>query len=219
METFKHKFGGLVHPHQAAGEQTKQALCRSTTEKSFAVVWRGKSNICVEQVGKPIIADPEDVIIRVTATSICGADLHLYMNKVPDTGVLNDGDILGHEAIGLIESVGSSVSQLKVGDRVVVSCTFACGNCKYCNNKQHNCCEASNPSMKSDKTYGHRTAGLFGYSHLTGTNEGCQAEFVRVPKAESNCYKIHASISDQNALLLSDVLCTGWHGCELARVK
>jgi len=102
---------------------------------------------------------------------------------------------------------------------VVISCVIACGKCQYCEEKNFSCCDTTNPSREMEHLYGHRTAGLFGYSHLTGGYDGCQAEYVRVPLADINCLKVPIDLSDEKLILLSDVLCTAWHGCELAEIK
>jgi len=121
--------------------------------------------------------------------------------------------------MGIVESVGPDVHNIKVGDRVVVSCVIACGNCNYCRNKEFSCCDTTNPSGQQEKLYGHRTGALFGYSHLTGAYDGGQAEFIRVPFADMNCLKVPDRLTDEQVIFLSDVLCTGWHGCELADIS
>jgi threonine dehydrogenase-like Zn-dependent dehydrogenase len=221
MQAVKEKIIDIVHPSTETKTTTtvKETQCRSTTEKSLALVWRGKEKVAVESVGKPMLAEPCDAIVKVTTTSICGSDLHLYLNALPGMGSMKSGDILGHEAMGIIEEVGSGVSKFKPGDRVVISCVIACGKCQYCTDKNFSCCDTTNPSGDMEKMFGHRTAALFGYSHLTGGYDGCQAEYVRVPLADVNCLKVPTDLPDEKLILLSDVLCTAWHGCELAEVK
>jgi len=162
MQAVKDKLIDIVHPNTKTKSKTtvKETRFRSTTENSLALVWHGKEEISVESVGKPMLAEPRDALVRVTTSAICGSDLHLYLNDVPGVGTLKDGDILGHEAMGIIEEVGSEVNQLKPGDRVVISCVIACGNCQYCKEKNFSCCDTTNPSQEMEKFYGHRTAGL-----------------------------------------------------------
>lgn len=130
-----------------------------------ALVWRGANDVRVETVPKPGITDDRDAIVRVTATTICGSDLHLYHNFITE---MRAGDILGHEAVGIIEQVGPNVKNLKPGDRVIVSAVIACGECNFCREGKSSLCDTTNPSKSMEHLYGHRTAGLFGYSHLTG---------------------------------------------------
>jgi threonine dehydrogenase-like Zn-dependent dehydrogenase len=132
---------------------------------------------------------------------------------------MQKGDVLGHEFMGYVESVGPAIKNLKAGDRVVVSCVISCGLCRYCKEKCFSCCDTTNPSGQMEKSMGHRTAALFGYSHLTGAYDGGQAEFVRVPFADLNCLKVPDSLPDEKALFLSDIVCTAWHGCELGEVS
>lgn len=131
-----------------------------------AVVWHGKESLKVDTVPRPRITDPGDAIIRVQASTICGSDLHLYHNAIPE---MKKGDILGHEAMGVVEEVGPDVKDIKKGDRVAVSCVIACGSCEFCQRQQFSCCDRTNPSKTMEKMFGgHRIAGFFGYSHITG---------------------------------------------------
>jgi len=118
-----------------------------------------------------------------------------------------------------VESIGDEVKEIKVGDRVVVSFLIACGTCWYCQNELFSCCDNTNPSKQMEDVYGHRTAGIFGYSHLTGGYEGGQAEYVRVPFADTNCLKVPITVPDEKCLFLSDILCTSWHANELGQVS
>jgi threonine dehydrogenase-like Zn-dependent dehydrogenase len=181
----------------------------------YAAVYYGSKDIRVESVPRPLITDPGDAIIRITLSTICGSDLHFYNGAVPG---MEKGDILGHECMGIVESVGSSCSKLKVGDRVVVSAVIADGTCFYCQSGLYSLCEVTNPSKEMEQLYGHRIAGVFGYSHLTGGYEGGQAEYIRVPYADFNCLKISKDLPDDKVLFLSDIVCTGWHANELGGV-
>jgi len=164
-----------------------------------------------------MITDPADAIIRITATTICGSDLHLYHNELP--GAMEKGDILGHEPMGIVEQVGPDVTKFKPGDRVVISFCISCGVCEYCKRQQFTLCDNTNPSKEMEKMYGHRISGAFGYSHLTGGYDGGQAEFLRVPLADNNMLKITGNLPDEKYLFLSDIACTGWWANEMAEVK
>jgi threonine dehydrogenase-like Zn-dependent dehydrogenase len=168
---------------------------------------------------RPRVTDPEDVIVRVTSTSICGSDTHMYVNEIPGECVMKSGDIMGHECMGIVESVGPAVTDRKVGDRVIVSAVIACGRCSFCKQGRTSLCDTTNPSGQQEATYGHRLAGILGYSHITGGYSGGQAEYVRVPFGDVNLLSVPSSLKDSQVLLLSDVCCTGFHGTELAEVR
>jgi len=180
------------------------------------VEWQGNKDVKIVERPKPMITEPQDCVVKITASTICGSDLHLYHNEFSG---MHKGDILGHEFMGIIESVGSEVKNFKVGDRVVISAIIADGKCYYCQNQLFSCCDTTNPSKEMEQLYGHRTAGIFGYSQLTGGYDGGQAEFVRVPYADVNCLKVPDNLSDEKVLFLSDIVCTGWHANELGGVK
>lgn len=181
-----------------------------------AIVWNGKTDVEFVKVGRPMLADDRDVILKVTATTICGSDLHLYRNTMP---TMHRGDILGHEFMGTIHETGSKVTNLHKGQRVAVSFNIACGECKFCKLQEYTSCDVSNPSKLQENMYGARSAALFGYSHVTGGVPGGQAEYVRVPFAEFNCLPIPDEIPDEKALYLTDVIPTALHGTECAEVK
>jgi threonine dehydrogenase-like Zn-dependent dehydrogenase len=177
-----------------------------------AVCWHDKLDVRVETVPDPAILNPRDAIVRVTATAICGSDLHLYGGFVP--GMLK-GDILGHEFMGEVVEVGPSVANLKVGDRVVVPFPIACGNCFFCQRDMYSLCENSNPNAwMAEKLWGHSPCGIFGYSHLLGGYAGGQAEYVRVPFADVGPIKVPPGLSDEQVLFLSDILPTGYMAAE-----
>jgi len=144
--------------------------------------------------------------------------LHMYFNALPFPGAMQPGDILGHEAMGIVEEVGDEVSNIRVGDRVVISAPISCGTCSYCKRGEFSCCDCTNPSSAMETVYGHRTSAIFGYSHTTGGVAGGQAEYVRVPFSDVNLLKVPNSIPDEKVLPLSDIMCTGWHGNEKAGV-
>jgi threonine dehydrogenase-like Zn-dependent dehydrogenase len=177
-----------------------------------ALIWCGKGKVSVETVPDPEIVNPRDAIIRVTTTCICGSDLHLLDGFMP---TMKPGDILGHEFMGIVEEVGSSVKNLKKGDRVVVPFTIACGNCFYCKRNLWSACDNSNPNAgMAEKMMGYSPSGLFGYSHLTGGYAGGQAQFVRVPFADVGPYKIPEGLTDEQVVFLTDIFPTGYMAAE-----
>lgn len=181
-----------------------------------ALVWHGKHDLRYETVPDPRIEQPRDAIIRVTSCAICGSDLHLYDGYVPS---MTPGDILGHEFMGEVMEVGPGNSRLKVGDRVVVPFTIVCGECEQCRRGNFSVCERTNRNADlAARMFGHPTAGLFGYSHLTGGYAGGQAEYVRVPYADVGPVLIPAGLTDEQVLFLGDILPTGWQAvmqCEI----
>lgn len=182
-----------------------------------AVCWQGIGQVGVEDVPDPYILNPRDAIVKVTATAICGSDLHLYDGYVP---TMYRGDILGHEFMGEVVEVGPGVSNLSVGDRVVVPFPIACGNCFYCERELYSLCENSNPNAQlAERLWGHSPAGIFGYSHLTGGYAGGQAEYVRVPFADVGPLVVPESLEDEQVLFLSDVLPTGYMAAEQCDIE
>jgi threonine dehydrogenase-like Zn-dependent dehydrogenase len=177
-----------------------------------ALCWHGTEDVRVDQVPDPGIVNDRDAVIRVTATAICGSDLHLYDGYVP---TMRDGDILGHEFMGEVVAVGRGVQNLKEGDRVVVPFTISCGNCFFCTHDYWSLCDNSNPNAAIAETlFGHSPSGLFGYSHMLGGYSGGQAEYVRVPFADVGALKIPEHIGDEQALFLSDIFPTGYQAAE-----
>ncbi|HJW24140.1 MAG TPA: zinc-dependent alcohol dehydrogenase [Rhodocyclaceae bacterium] len=173
-----------------------------------ALCWHGKKDIRCDTVPDPQIEEPRDAIIKVTSCAICGSDLHLFDGFMPG---MEHGDILGHEFMGEVMEVGSGNHKLKVGDRVVVPFTIVCGECEQCRRGNYSVCERTNPNKEmADKAFGHTTAGLFGYTHLTGGYAGGQAEYVRVPYADVGPVKIPDGLSDEQVLFLGDIFPTGW---------
>ena len=174
-----------------------------------ALVWHGKEDIRCDTVPDATIEDPTDAIIKVTRCAICGSDLHLYHNFMP--GMMK-GDVMGHETMGVVVEVGPAVRKLRVGERVVIPFTIFCGECEQCRRGNWSVCERSNRNKTlGDLTFGHTTAGMFGYTHLTGGYAGGQAEYLRVPFADTTHIKVPESdLSDEQLLFLSDIFPTGW---------
>jgi threonine dehydrogenase-like Zn-dependent dehydrogenase len=184
--------------------------------KMRALCWHGKKDIRYDNVADPIIEDGRDAIVKVTSCAICGSDLHLYDGFMPG---MEHGDIMGHEFMGEVVEVGRDNKKLKVGDRVVVPFTISCGECEQCQRGNFSVCERTNRNKEAaDKAFGHTTAGLFGYTHLTGGYPGGQAEYVRVPFADVAPVIIPNGLSDEQVLFLGDILPTGWQAavqCEI----
>jgi threonine dehydrogenase-like Zn-dependent dehydrogenase len=179
-----------------------------------ANVWSGRNTVQVENVPDPKILNDRDAIVKITSTAICGSDLHLYDGYIP---TMEKGDILGHEFMGEVVETGKGVSNLEVGDRVVVPFPIACGDCWACKHELYSVCENSNPNAgMAEKMFGHSTAGIFGYSHLTGGYAGGQAEYARVPFADVGPIKIQDDLPDEQVLFLSDIFPTGYMGAEFA---
>jgi threonine dehydrogenase-like Zn-dependent dehydrogenase len=181
-----------------------------------ATVWSGRNTVQVENVPDPKILNDRDAIVKITSTAICGSDLHLYDGYIP---TMKKGDILGHEFMGEIVETGKGVGNLKVGDRVVVPFPIACGSCWSCKHEMYSLCENSNPNAGiGEKFFGHPTAGIFGYSHITGGYAGGQAEYARVPFADVGPLKIEDDLTDEQVLFLSDIFPTGYMGAELCDI-
>lgn len=173
-----------------------------------ALCWHGKHDLRYETVPDPQIEHPRDAIVKVSSCAICGSDLHLYDGMMLG---MKSGDIVGHEFMGEVVEVGAENKKLKVGDRVVVPFTIVCGECDQCRRGNFSVCERSNRNADlAAKAFGHTTAGLFGYSHLTGGYPGGQAEYVRVPYADVGPVKIPNGLTDEQVLFLGDILPTGW---------
>jgi threonine dehydrogenase-like Zn-dependent dehydrogenase len=179
--------------------------------------WMGKKKVSVEDVPDPKILNVRDAIVRITSTAICGSDLHLYNGFVP---TMERGDVLGHEFMGEVVEVGPGVTNLAVGDRVVVPFPIACGACDACRNERYSLCENSNPNAwMAEKLWGHSPCGIFGYSHMLGGYAGGQAEYARVPFADVGPIKVPSHLTDEQVLFLSDILPTGYMGAEMCDIQ
>jgi threonine dehydrogenase-like Zn-dependent dehydrogenase len=180
--------------------------------------WMGTNRVEVREVPDPQIINPRDAVVKITSTAICGSDLHLLDGYIP---TMEKGDILGHEFMGEVVEVGpGAASRLSVGDRVVVPFPIACGACLACEREQYSVCENTNPNAPmAEKMFGFPTAGIFGYSHLTGGYAGGQAEYARVPFADVGPLKIESDLTDEQVLFLSDILPTGYMGAEMCDIQ
>ena len=175
-----------------------------------AVVWHGRQDVRVDEVPDPRIEEPTDAIVEITSTAICGSDLHLYTRLAP---VMKEGDILGHEPMGMVREVGSAVTHIGPGDRVVVPFNIACGRCFFCDRQLHSQCGTTqNRAVR-------KGASLFGYTHLYGAVPGGQAQYLRVPQAHFGPIKVPDGPPDQRFLYLSDVLPTAWQAVAYAGVS
>jgi threonine dehydrogenase-like Zn-dependent dehydrogenase len=182
-----------------------------------AVCWFGSRDVRVERVADPRILRPRDAIVRVTATAICGSDIHLYNGDVPG---MQAGDVLGHEFMGEVVEAGPGVRTLRPGDRVVVPFAIACGACFFCARGLWSLCDNTNPNASTlEKLYGFAGAGVFGYSHLYGGYAGGQAEYVRVPFADVGPLKLPDGVGDEQALFLSDIFPTGYMAAENCAIQ
>ncbi|CAM4131159.1 zinc-dependent alcohol dehydrogenase [Palleronia rufa] len=184
-----------------------------------AVTYHGTHDFRVDEHPDPGIEHPRDAVIRVTTTAICGSDLHLYDGFVPG---MEKGDILGHEFMGVVEEVGPEAAArggLKKGDRILVPFTIACGSCLWCRNKEYSLCDETNREPEKLRTLaGQAGAGLFGFSHLYGGYDGGQAEYVRIPYADSTHMKVPEGMADEQVIFLTDIFPTGWQAAINAEV-
>jgi len=181
--------------------------------------WVKPNTVRVENVPDPAILNRRDAIVKITSTAICGSDLHLLDGYVP---TMQKGDVLGHEFMGEVVELGDGVDQarLRTGDRVVIPFPIACGACAACRAELYSLCENTNPNAGlAEKFFGHPTAGIFGYSHLTGGFAGGQAEYARVPFADVGALKIESDLADEQVLFLSDILPTGYMGAEMCDIQ
>ncbi|MBV8803368.1 MAG: alcohol dehydrogenase catalytic domain-containing protein, partial [Gammaproteobacteria bacterium] len=175
-----------------------------------ALVFHDIGDIRLDEVSDPKIDEKTDVIVRITTSAICGTDLHFIRGTV---GPMKKGTILGHEAVGIVEEVGKGIKNLNKGDRVIVPSTIACGYCRLCQKGYFAQCEKANPNGPESGT------AFFGGPKTSGPFQGCQAEFVRVPFGQHNLVKIFPEISDEKAILLSDIFPTAYFGADMAHVK
>ncbi|MDV5354527.1 zinc-dependent alcohol dehydrogenase [Enterobacter asburiae] len=183
-----------------------------------ALTYHGSHKVSVDNHPDPVIQAADDIILRVTATAICGSDLHLYHGKIPGT---HHGDIFGHEFMGEVVETGAGVHAVSKGDRVVIPFVIACGECFFCKLHQYSACSETNEGKGAALNRKGITppAALFGYSDLYGGIPGGQAEYVRVPKANTGPFKVPDTLTDEKVLFLSDILPTAWQAVKNAEIK
>jgi threonine dehydrogenase-like Zn-dependent dehydrogenase len=198
--------GVLFHPVKINEVNSMKALC-----------WHGTNDIRCDNVPDPKIEDGRDVIIKVTSCAICGSDLHLMDGLMP---TMKSGDILGHEFMGEVVETGSAHTKFLKGDRIIVPFNINCGECRQCKLGNYSVCQRSNRNAAmAAAQFGYTTAGLFGYSHLTGGYAGGQAEYVRVPMADVAPMKVPEGMEDEEVLFLTDIFPTGYQAAEQAGIK
>jgi threonine dehydrogenase-like Zn-dependent dehydrogenase len=182
-----------------------------------AVCWMGKKKMEVHEVPDPQILNRQDAIVRVTSAAICGSDLHLYDGVIP---TMKEYDIMGHEFMGEVVEVGPDVKRIRKGDRVVIPFPIACGACHFCKTGFTSACDNSNPNAgQQELLLGEPGAALYGYTHMFGGYDGGQAEYARVPFADSNAFVIRSDISDEKLLFLTDIFPTGFQAADQAHVN
>ena len=182
-----------------------------------ALCWHGVGDVRVDTVPDPQILDPKDIIIQVTASGICGSDLHLYDGLMP---TMEEGDVIGHEPMGIVVELGAEVKKFSKGDRVVVPFVIACGECFFCKKQLYSACDTTNPGADLAKVaMGQSPAGLLGYSGMLGRYPGGQAEYLRVPHADVGPIKIESNLADEQVVFLSDIYPTGYMAAENAGIE
>jgi threonine dehydrogenase-like Zn-dependent dehydrogenase len=182
-----------------------------------AIVWNGVNDLRVETVPDPEIVSPHDAILRVTMSSVCGSDLHLLGGYIP---AMKPGDIIGHEFMGEVVDTGREVGKVRKGDRVIVVSILGCGQCEHCRRTDFSCCDNTNPKpLMAEAVWGHSPAGIIGYSHALGGWAGSHANYIRVPFADVNVFKVPEGIPDEKALFVSDACPTGFMGADLAGIQ
>lgn len=182
-----------------------------------ALCWNGVNDLSVEEVPDPEITNSRDVVLRVTKTTTCGSDLHFIDGYIPS---MREGDVIGHEFMGEVAEVGSEVSDVEEGDRVVVPSFIGCGNCFYCQGDQWSLCDNTHPNPELlEPILGNTTAGIYGYTHAFGGYAGSHAEYVRVPHADENCFHVPDELDDNQALFASDAWATGYMGADFCDIQ
>jgi threonine dehydrogenase-like Zn-dependent dehydrogenase len=182
-----------------------------------ALCWNGVNDLRVETVPDPKIINPHDAILRVTKSTTCGSDLHFIDGYLP---TMREGDVIGHEFMGEVLEVGPEVKKIRKGDRVVVPSIIACGQCWYCQHDLFSHCDNTNPKAElQEPLFGYPTAGIYGYTHAFGGYAGAHAQYVRVPFADNDCFKVPEGLSDEQALFASDAAPTGYMGADFCNTQ
>ena len=180
-----------------------------------AICWNGVNDLRTETVNDPSIVDAHDAILEVRLTTTCGSDLHFIDGYIPS---MRSGDVIGHEFMGEVVEVGSAVTNVAAGDRVVVPSFIGCGRCWYCDNELWSLCDNTNPNPELQvAALGYPTAGIYGYTHAFGGYAGSHAEYMRLVHADTSCFKIPDGVSDEQALFLSDAAPTGFMGADFCQ--
>jgi len=183
-----------------------------------ALYWNGVNDLRVGTVKDPEIVNPHDAILRVGLSTTCGSDLHFIDGYIP---TMKAGDVIGHEFMGVVEEVGPAVKRVAKGDRVVVPSFIVCGQCWYCEHKLYSLCDNTHPKPELQEPLlgGYPTAGIYGYTHAFGGYAGAHAQYVRVPFADNDCFKIPDGVADETALFLSDAAPTGYMGADFCDIQ
>jgi threonine dehydrogenase-like Zn-dependent dehydrogenase len=182
-----------------------------------ALTWQGPNKLQVETVPDPVLLNPQDAIIKVTLSSVCGSDLHLLGGYVP---TMHAGDILGHEFLGEVVEVGARVTSVAKGDRVITVSIIGCGECEHCARQDFSCCDNSNPNpCVTETAYGQPCGGIIGYSHAFGGYAGSHATYIRVPYADTNLFKVPDGVTDEQAVFVSDAAPTGYFAADNAGIQ
>lgn len=182
-----------------------------------ALTWQGPNSLQVDTVPDPVLLNPQDVIIKVTLSSVCGSDLHLLGGYVP---TMHPGDILGHEFLGEVVEVGAHVKTVVKGDRVITVSIIGCGECEHCVRQDFSCCDNSNPNpCVTETAYGQPCGGIIGYSHAFGGYAGSHATYIRVPYADTNLFKVPDGVTDEQAVFVSDAAPTGYFAADNAGIQ
>jgi threonine dehydrogenase-like Zn-dependent dehydrogenase len=182
-----------------------------------ALCWKGINKLRVETVADPEIVNPHDAILRVTMSTTCGSDLHFIHGYIP---MMREGDVIGHEFMGEVVEVGPQVTRVQVGDRVVVPSFIVCGACWYCRHELYSLCDNTNPKPElQEPLLGYPTAGIYGYTHAFGGYAGAHAQYVRVPHADNDCFKVPEGLRDEQVVFLSDAAPTGYMGADFCEIQ
>lgn len=182
-----------------------------------ALCWEGVNDLQVRSVPDPEIVNPRDVVLEVTLTTTCGSDLHIIDGYLP---TMREGDVIGHEFMGEVVETGRKVEDVDLGDRVVVPSFIGCGSCAFCGADQWSLCDNTNPNPElQEPVLGYSTAGIYGYTHAFGGYAGSHAEYVRVPHADENCFRVPDELDDEQALFTSDAWATGYMGADFCDIE
>jgi threonine dehydrogenase-like Zn-dependent dehydrogenase len=182
-----------------------------------ALCWNGINDLRVETVPDPEIINPHDVILKVTMSTTCGSDLHFIDGYIP---TMQQGDVIGHEFMGEVVEVGREVRKVKKGNRVVVPSFIVCGSCWYCEHELYSLCDNTNPNAElQEPLLGYPTAGIYGYTHAFGGYAGAHAQYVRVPQADNDCFRVPEGLTDEQVIFISDAVPTGYMGADFCNIQ